>query len=80
MDNGRSIESPSTRTVLRVKFVVQAIDVDSDEDLKNKYRMRIPVLELEANGEWKQLPFQPPRLTADALGKRLEKHINDISQ
>ena len=80
MDSGGSIKSPSSRPVPRVQFVVQAIDVDSDEDLKDKYRMRIPVLELEANGDWKELPFQPPRLTADALGKRLEKHINDITQ
>lgn len=54
--------------------------MDADQQLKDKYRMRIPVLELEANGEWKELPFQSPRMTADALGKRLEKHIADAQQ
>jgi hypothetical protein len=61
--------------------IVQAIDVDQDQHLKDKYRMRIPVLEVEAaGGEWKELPFQSPRLTADALGKRLEKHISEVIQ
>lgn len=74
------MELPPSKRVPRAQFAVQAIDVDSDEHLKDKYRMRIPVLEFGANGEWKELPFQPPRLTADALGKRLEKHIRDVDQ
>lgn len=62
------------------RLFVQAIDVDADQHLKDKYRMRIPVLEFDAGGEWKELPFQSPRLTADALGKRLEKHITEARQ
>jgi hypothetical protein len=57
---------------------MQAIDVNSDEELTVKYRMRIPVLTVQRNGEWKELPFQSPRLHADALGKRLEKCISEL--
>lgn len=54
--------------------------MDTDKGLKEKYRMRIPVLAVDAGGEWKELPRQSPRLTADALGKRLEKDIVGLLQ
>lgn len=53
------------------------VDVDTDQDLQAKYRMKVPVLAYERNGEWRELPFQSPRLHAEALGKRLEKIITE---
>lgn len=56
---------------------MQVINVDEDEALREKYRMKIPVLAYERDGQWTELPFQSPRLHADALGKRLEKIITE---
>lgn len=60
--------------------IVQVFDVDEDEALKEKYRMKVPVLAYQSGDEWNELPFQSPRLTADALGKRLEKIITEQLQ
>eukprot|EP00892_Ulva_mutabilis_P009007 jgi/Ulvmu1/6479/UM003_0110.1 len=56
---------------------IEVVDVDTDQELRDKYRMKVPVLAYESNGEWTELPFQSPRLHAEALGKRLEKIITE---
>lgn len=58
---------------------IQVVDVDEDKALRDKYRMRVPVMAYESNGQWRELPFQSPRLHAEALGKRLEKIITECS-
>lgn len=59
---------------------MQVIDVDTDQALQAKYRMKVPVLSYERDGEWKELPFQSPRLHAEALGRRLEKIISSTEE
>ena len=57
---------------------MQVIDVSEDEELMQRYGNKVPCVLAQNGNQWIQLKQQMPRMSADALGKRIEDEVTAL--